>query len=127
MYLHCSNKCIGPADHTWPQSIGSGVVKIVLNGMRSHQSLIDLFDPLFEKLATSSWESVGMNHIWNPRRPIWLQSIIHLIEPHLVPAVKELITLVDSGRTWTISQVRDTFIQRFTQKFEKNMSIKVSA
>ena len=59
--------------------------------MRSYDSLIQLFDPLFEKLAASSWESVGMNHIWNPRRPIWFQSIIHLIEPHLVPVIKDLL------------------------------------
>ena len=30
--FQCKKKCIGPADHTWPQAIGSGVVKIVLSG-----------------------------------------------------------------------------------------------
>ena len=73
--------------------------------MRSHDSLIQLFDPLFEKLAASSWESVGMNHIWNPRRPIWFQSIIHLIEPHLVPVIKDFLSMVDTGRSWTVNQV----------------------
>ena len=32
--FQCKKKCIGPADHTWPQAIGSGVVKIVLSGKR---------------------------------------------------------------------------------------------
>ena len=73
--------------------------------MRSHDSLIQLFDPLFEKLAASSWESVGMNHIWNPRRPIWFQSIIHLIEPHLVPVIKDFLSMVDTGRSWSVNQV----------------------
>lgn len=67
------------------------LLHIFFLGMRSHDSLIQLFDPLFEKLAASSWESVGMNHIWNPRRPIWFQSIIHLIEPHLVPVIQDLL------------------------------------
>ena len=103
--FQCSNNCIGPADHTWPQAIGSGVVKIVLSGMRSNRSLIELFEPLFEKLAPSSWENVGFNHIWNSRRPIWFNSLIHLIEPHLTPLIKDLMVSIDSNRSWTLSQV----------------------
>ena len=30
--FECRKLCIGPADINWPQSVGSGVLKIVLHG-----------------------------------------------------------------------------------------------
>jgi hypothetical protein len=38
-------------------------------------------------------------------RPIWLQSVIHLIEPHLIPVTKELLCLIEAGKAWTLGQI----------------------
>ena len=106
--FQCKSKCIGPADRAWPQAIGSGVVKVILHGIRSHDSLIKAFENLFSRLAESSWAALDINQVWNPRRPIWVQSLIHAIEPHLVPAVTELLSMIESGKSRNQGQMAIT-------------------
>ena len=50
----------------------------------------------FEKLSPSSWESLDNNQTWNIKRPIWLQALIHMIEPHLVPVLHNIIEKLES-------------------------------
>ena len=65
-------------------------------GSRSQDSLIKLLNEFFEKLSPSSWESLDNNQTWNIKRPIWLQALIHMIEPHLVPVLHNIIEKLDS-------------------------------
>ena len=105
--FECRKKCIGPADVNWPQAVGSGVLKIILDGGIGGKDCLSLaLENLFDRMSGSSWEAVNQTQLWNSRRPVWLQAIIHLVEPHTFPAVLELLDLVDSGRTWTLNQVQ---------------------
>ena len=85
--FQCKGRCIGPADETWAQAVGSAVLRVVMQGIRSRDSLIHLLGGFFEKLSENSWEALNIDQIWNLKKPIWFQSIVHLIEPHLVPAL----------------------------------------
>ena len=53
-------------------------------------------EDLFNRMSGLSWEAINRTQLWNTRRPVWLQAIIHLVEPHVVPAVLELLDLLDS-------------------------------
>ena len=58
--------------------------------------MIKLLNEFFEKLSPSSWESLDNNQTWNIKRPIWLQALIHMIEPHLVPVLHNIIEKLES-------------------------------
>ena len=47
-------------------------------------------------MSGTSWDAVSRSQLWNTKRPVWLQAIIHLVEPHVIPAVVELLDLLDS-------------------------------
>ena len=47
-------------------------------------------------------------NIWNPRKPVWFQAIVQLVEPHLMPVVHELMEMVQSGKAWTMNHVPGT-------------------
>ena len=51
---------------------------------------------LFNRMSGTSWDAVSRSQLWNTKRPVWLQAIIHLVEPHVFPAVLELLDLLDS-------------------------------
>ena len=51
---------------------------------------------LFNRMSGTSWDAVSRTQLWNTKRPVWLQAIIHLVEPHVFPAVLELLDLLDS-------------------------------
>ena len=53
-------------------------------------------EDLFNRMSGLSWEAINRTQLWNTRRPVWLQAIIHLVEPHVIPAVLELLDLLDS-------------------------------
>ena len=55
----CQQECIGAADLFWPQVVGSGVLRVALEGTRSNQALIALVDPLLKKLGSDSWDALG--------------------------------------------------------------------
>ena len=61
----CRQECIGAADLFWPQVIGSGVLRIALEGTRSNDVLIRLMEKLIQKLGTDSWESLDKGSTWN--------------------------------------------------------------
>ena len=70
----------------------------LFTGMRGNDSLIKLMDEFLEKLAKSSWESLDSNQIWNVKRPVWLQALIQLVEPHLIPCIESLLVKLDSSQ-----------------------------
>lgn len=103
--LQCRKLCICAADLSWPQAVGSAVFKVVLHSSRHVDSLCLLMDPLLSKLSESSWEVLHQSSLWNQKKPVWFQAVLHLMEPLFLPAVRMLTDLVDSGRTWTLSHV----------------------
>ncbi len=104
--FQCQKKCIGPADEHWAQAVGSAIVRLVVQSINSRDCLIDLFQDFFEKLSTNSWECIDANQTWNMKRPIWLQAVIHLIEPHLIPALDAVLEKIESNKTIDKKDVR---------------------
>lgn len=106
----CRKKCLGPADVQWPQAVGSGLINLIHRGRNRHSDpnlacLSEALADLFSRMSPACWEALGQGQIWNPRRPVWLQAVFHLLEPYVVPAVLELMRLVDSGKAWTLNHV----------------------
>ena len=109
----CKYKCIGAADHTWSQAIGSSIIRIVMHGMRSQDSFIKLLEPLFKTMGEESWECLDMSHIWNLKKPIWFQSISHLMEPHILVAMDHILGKIESKRKLDKAEVRMDLRQTF--------------
>ena len=71
--------------------------KVVLHGGAGGRNCLAVaLEDLFNRMSGLSWEAINRSQLWNTRRPVWLQAIIHLVEPHVVPAVLELLDLLDS-------------------------------
>ena len=66
-------------------------------------------------MSGTSWDAVSRSQLWNTKRPVWLQAIIHLVEPHVIPAVVELLDLLDSVRS----------LRKYTKLKSLKMIIKV--
>ena len=105
--FECRKVCIGRADIHWPQAVGSAVLKLIICGrVGGRDCLSSALSDLFDRMSGASWEAINKSQLWNPRRPIWLQGLIHCVEPYIFPAIVELLDLIDSGRTWTLNQVQ---------------------
>ena len=72
-------------------------LKVVLHGGAGGRNCLAVaLEDLFNRMSGLSWEAINRSQLWNTRRPVWLQAVIHLVEPHVVPAVLELLDLLDS-------------------------------
>ena len=65
-------------------------------GVGGRNCLSVALEDLFNRMSGTSWDAVSRTQLWNTKRPVWLQAIIHLVEPHVIPAVLELLDLLDS-------------------------------
>ena len=65
-------------------------------GVCGRNCLSVALEDLFNRMSGTSWDAVSRTQLWNTKRPVWLQAIIHLVEPHVIPAVLELLDLLDS-------------------------------
>lgn len=104
----CDSQCVGTADVGWPQAVGSATLKVCSEVSRSPMILINILDPLLNALSSSSWEALDRGNIWNPRKPVWVQALIQLVDPFVVPVVQELLDLMEAGKAWTVGQVPTT-------------------
>ena len=96
--FQCKCECFGAADNHWPQAVGTGVLKICMEGSRDDNVLLSLMEPLLRKLSKESWDAVGKSEIWNPRKPVCFAAITQLLEPYLLPVLKEFFTLINLGK-----------------------------
>ncbi|XP_059095206.1 LOW QUALITY PROTEIN: uncharacterized protein LOC131889983 [Tigriopus californicus] len=104
----CDSQCVGTADVGWPQAVGSATLKVCSEVSRNPMILVNILDPLLVALSLSSWEAMDRGNIWNPRKPVWFQALIQLLDPFVVPIVQELLDLMEAGKAWTIGQVPAT-------------------
>ena len=119
---YCQNQCIGPADHTWSQAVGTSIIRIVWQGTQSQDSLIKLFTPLFESLNEEGWECLDMSQIWNLKKPIWFQGVCRLLEPHLLIAIDHVLIKIETKRKLDKAEVRSD-IRRTLEDIEDLMEI----
>lgn len=60
----CRRECIGAADLFWPQVVGSGVLRVGLEGSGDKDVLVRLMEPLVEKLGPESWEALNKGELY---------------------------------------------------------------
>ena len=65
-----------------------------------------VLDKLLTRMSVGSWEAISKTQLFNPRRPVWIQAIIHLLEPYLFPAVLDLVEAIDSGKMLVLSLLK---------------------
>lgn len=118
----CQNQCIGAADQTWSQAVGSSITRIVLQGMRSQDSLIKLFTPLFAAMNEEGLECLDRAQIWNLKKPIWFQGVCRLLEPHLLIAMDHVLVKIEAKRKLDKAEVRSD-IRRTLEDVEDLMDI----
>eukprot|EP00095_Tigriopus_kingsejongensis_P008675 maker-scaffold72_size415059-snap-gene-2.24 protein:Tk08675 transcript:maker-scaffold72_size415059-snap-gene-2.24-mRNA-1 annotation:"hypothetical protein L798_07241" len=104
----CSSQCVGTADIRWPQAVGSATIQVCLEGSRSSKILLSIFEPLLAKLSPHSWEAWDKGNMWNPRKPVWIQALIQLLNPFMVPMVQDILGQMNVGKVWTMAQVQPT-------------------
>ena len=84
-------------------------------GVGGRNCLAVAMDDLFNRMSGLSWEAVNRTQLWNIKRPVWLQAIIHLVEPHVMPAVLELMDLLDSVSIFIFN-----CIQRYSRRKKRS-------
>ena len=72
---------------------------VMHGGVGGNNCLAVALEDLFNRMSGYSWDTVNRTQLWNTKRPVWLQAIIHLVEPHVMPAILELLDLLDSVKT----------------------------
>ena len=58
----CRQECVGAADLFWPQVVGSGILRVGLEGSRGgsdQEVLVGLVEPLVRKLGSESWAALS--------------------------------------------------------------------
>ena len=119
----CQNQCIGAADQTWSQAVGTSIIRIVLQGMqRSEDSLVKLFTPMFASMNEDGLECLDRAQIWNLKKPIWFQGLCRLLEPHLLIAMDHVLIKIESKRQLDKAEVRSD-IRRTLEDIEDLMDI----
>ena len=104
--LACSQFCLGAAGPNWPVLVVHGaLLPLVSCYPESITVLADTLEPLLSKLSLASWDCLQLTNIWNLRKPVWLASLVRVIEPFLAPAVHEVLISIEEGRTWTLSHI----------------------
>ena len=104
--LACSQFCLGAAGPNWPVLVVHGaLLPLVSSYPESVTVLADTLEPLLSKLSLASWDCLQLTNIWNLRKPVWLASLVRVIEPFLAPAVHEVLISIEEGRTWTLSHI----------------------
>ena len=67
-------------------------------------------------MSSGSWEAISRSQLPNHRRPVWVQAVIHLIEPYMFPAMLDLMEAIDTGKrkkmTIAISIIYQVFVSR---------------
>ena len=70
---------------SWPASVGSGLLYIVMTGCPDKACLKKVMEPILRKLGPSSFDCVDSKLAWSSKRPVWFQSIVDLLEPFFIP------------------------------------------
>jgi len=104
--LSCSQFCLGAAGPNWPVLVAHGTLLPLIHlNSESTTIIAQTLEPLLSKLSLASWDCLQVSNIWNLRKPVWLASIVKVIEPFMVPAVHEILVSIEEGRTWTLSHI----------------------
>ena len=107
--FQCRDECMGPANHLWPQYVGSGVFKLCMEASRDPKVLCVLAQPLLEKLSMSAWEALDKANVWNPSKPVWVQAMIDLVDPYMAPVVEELLAKIEHSKKLDVEDVGGVF------------------
>eukprot|EP00090_Calanus_glacialis_P018524 TRINITY_DN28750_c0_g1_i1.p1 TRINITY_DN28750_c0_g1~~TRINITY_DN28750_c0_g1_i1.p1 ORF type:complete len:852 (+),score=156.49 TRINITY_DN28750_c0_g1_i1:642-3197(+) len=104
--LSCSQSCLGAAGPNWPVLVAHGILlSLIHSNSESTTVVAHTLEPLLSKLSLASWECLHVSNIWSLRKPVWLASLVGVIEPFMAPAVHEVLVSVEEGRTWTLSHI----------------------
>ena len=89
--LYCKKECIESQKLNWLTLICTGLIKIVTTSSKDPNSLIKLFKPIILIIEEEKWIKFQNKYLWEGKKSVWFQSIIHFIEPYVIQIVNKIL------------------------------------